>query len=72
MTHKQMESYFSKELKPCPFCNGKAVLVQWRDTKKPNATWIECGGCEVMTSSFHDKEYVKAIAKAVRVWNRRK
>jgi Lar family restriction alleviation protein len=70
MTHRQMERYFAKELKPCPFCGGKAILVQWRDTKSPNATWAECK-CGAYTKTSYSTNTAKAFAEAIKVWNRR-
>lgn len=57
------------ELKPCPFCCGKAIFRR-RDTYIDTPfmyTWfsIFCEDCEVQT-----KEYIK-IDKAIEAWNKR-
>ena len=70
MTHKQLEILFSNVLKRCPFCGRKPRLVQWRDTKKPNATWVECK-CGVMTEVAFHKSVMEAAALVVKIWNRR-
>jgi len=67
MNHKQMESYFSKELKPCPFCGKKAHIMAGSTLAR-----VRCR-CGARTTWYMSKEsIVKAIAKAIRVWNRRK
>jgi hypothetical protein len=70
MTHRQFEQYFAKELKPCAHCGKRPILVQWRDTLNPNATWIECK-CGIMTDSYHHKEPLKAFLRVKKVWNKR-
>ena len=71
MTHRQFEKWMGELLKPCPFCGRKPYLVQWRDTLKPNATWIQCK-CGVMTDSHYNEGMFKAAHAAMLVWNRRK
>ena len=58
---------------PCPSCGGEAHICQWKDTKNPNATWIECD-CGMMTDSYHHKDPQEATKMAIAVWdgNRRK
>lgn len=58
-------------LLPCPFCGSKAHIVQWRDTLKPNATWIECEGCHAMIETLYDDDPATARHQAAAVWNRR-
>lgn len=54
----------SDQLKPCPFCGGKAEL--WRAHAERTA-WIACmSKCSVLVS----KEY-KTDAEAIAAWNRR-
>ena len=50
------------ELKPCPFCGGKAVL----HNPAPNKTWVTCTECccETMLYVFKDT--------AINAWNNRK
>lgn len=59
------------ELKPCPFCGGKATLVQQTDTERPNVTWIECSKCACMTDDVLGEPKEKATAIAIGLWNRR-
>ena len=51
----------SKELKPCPFCGGKAKL------HKPLYEWyfVRCEQCLIRTN-----EYLEST-KAIAIWNRR-
>lgn len=59
------------DLLPCPFCGGAAAFRQWLDTLDPNATWIECTGCSVMTDTTHHHDPEHAKRMAAQVWNRR-
>ena len=59
------------QLKPCLFCGGKAVFGQWLDTLNPNATWIECTGCPILTDAFYHEDPIKAKEEAAAIWNRR-
>lgn len=62
------------ELKPCPFCGGKAKIV--KDRRFPgrslglDAWHIECQtfGCPVRFAKF---TYFKRQYKAIEAWNRR-
>lgn len=50
------------ELKPCPFCGGKAMMVNW------DADWVECSICHARSEAFtvySSKEMAKEA------WNRR-
>ncbi len=61
-----------KTVDKCPNCNSpKTAMVQWQDTTKPNATWIECEHCSFSTTSFHSVDPEEAIKKAKRAWKRR-
>lgn len=63
-----------KELKPCPFCGGKANYyceeLDWADwgyisaTKYYN-TYVECEECGAGTASFDTEQ------QAIDAWNRR-
>ena len=54
----------SDQLKPCPFCGGKAEL--WRAHAERTA-WIACmSKCSVLVSKEH-----KTDAEAIAAWNRR-
>lgn len=47
------------ELKPCPFCGGKAELSNYTHY------WIGCKDCWVETKCYKSKE------EAIEAWNRR-
>lgn len=53
----------SEELKPCPFCGGKAELKHWRWIG--NEYRIECLKCETKTQISNDYNML------VKTWNRR-
>ncbi len=54
----------SDQLKPCPFCGGKAEL--WRAHAERTA-WIACmSKCSVLVSNEH-----KTDAEAIAAWNHR-
>ncbi len=58
-------------LKACAHCAGMPALRQWRDTVNPNATWIECVQCGLMTDTFYDPNALIAQHKAAERWNTR-
>ena len=58
-------------LKSCAHCGSAPELHQWRDTECPNATWIECVGCGVMTDTVYDPDGPSAQRKAAERWNMR-
>jgi Lar family restriction alleviation protein len=47
------------DLKPCPFCGGRATL------EGRGYYWGECNSCGAMTRGSEDKQ------KAIEEWNRR-
>lgn len=53
-------------------CGANAALCQWRDTLKPNATWVECTNpdCGMTTDSYQHDDAEQAKAEVVRRWNR--
>lgn len=65
------------ELKPCPFCNGKAKLaydVHLGHGERYNLYYVRCTACECRGKAFDDfygipKE--NAIANAIIAWNKR-
>ena len=55
------------ELKPCPFCGGKAK----RRYEMPYS-WIECAACKAASSfAFDEQEQRDGMKIAVEAWNRR-
>lgn len=61
----------NEELKPCPFCGGKAELYESeaynlkKETKEERIRWfVMCGKCTALTCGA-----IKT--KAIEVWNRR-
>lgn len=61
-----------EELKPCPFCGGKAFLRKYYYSGGEPAYYVECGGvkstCSVMPSTWsYDTE-----EEAIEAWNTRK
>lgn len=61
----------NRELKPCPFCGGEAVLEPY-ESRKGYEAYVQCNsGCIVhmMTITYDtEEEAIEAVTKA---WNRR-
>ena len=59
-----------KELKPCPFCGGKAKTIQYNDwkvkTTRYNGWKAFCSSCGIKTPDFYIKERY-----AIEFWNKR-
>lgn len=53
-----------EELKPCPFCGGKNIDIQYLSLTK-RYYFCRCLDCEAQTKSKTDKD------KAIDAWNRR-
>ena len=54
----------TEDLKPCPFCGGKAILgIDENDRKRPY--FVYCDKCNNSTAFYKSKR------KAVEAWNRR-
>lgn len=53
------------ELKPCPFCGGKARAVVDRKTQQRHL--IQCSKCKSATREFGEQE--GGLRKAVEFWN---
>ena len=56
-----------EELKPCPFCGGKADLVDYGLTGRMKV--VQCSDCGARTRAFDPK--VKCGENAIDAWNRR-
>ena len=54
----------TEELKPCPFCNSKALVVG----KDDNGLYVQCLDCDAQLYHFMDKYDEQ---KLVDIWNRR-
>ena len=60
-----------KELKPCPFCGGEAVLETFNTRKGYEAT-IQCNGrCILYMSTITYDTEKEAVENVVKAWNRR-
>ena len=51
------------ELKPCPFCGGKAIFLEDDDGRV--LPWLICSGCSCETDCYD------TIEEAIAAWNRR-
>lgn len=58
------------ELKPCPFCGGKAMIEQAK-VRKGYETYIVCCGCLVDMPTITYDTQEEADKKAIKAWNRR-
>ena len=57
------------ELKPCPFCGGKALLSH--DHAGIGASYIRCEKCGLESIRFVKSFEIASDDKAVEFWNRR-
>lgn len=59
----------NEELKPCPFCGGKAVKYV------NNGVCVKCVDCGISTIILCDMQRIKsdkgAIERVIEMWNRR-
>ena len=56
------------ELKPCPFCGGKAFLSEYLYSCEPGrctTQFVEFNGCHTTTYEYNTEE------EAIEAWNRR-
>lgn len=63
------KSYESDELKPCPFCGGKARIFFIY-----GAYWVGCPKCMIDIPPVNTHKYKRkyAIQKVIETWNTRK
>lgn len=68
------------ELKPCPFCGGKAILSFGKNNHMSHRIWVSCTKCYVSFSGYspnlgNPQEALENIercrVKAAEQWNRR-
>ena len=57
------------ELKPCPFCGGKALLAH--DHAGNGASYIRCENCGLESVRFIKSFEVASDEQAIKFWNRR-
>ena len=57
------------ELKPCPFCGGKAILTH--DNAGLGASYIRCERCGLESVRFIKSFEVASDDQAIKYWNRR-
>lgn len=53
----------SDDLKPCPFCGGKAILSSWELLHEHS---VSCSRCHAVSGDYEDTR-----EKAIMRWNRR-
>jgi Lar family restriction alleviation protein len=58
-----------RDLKPCPFCGGKAKIQSYRVAEDAEAVRVKCTQCFAETDEFEDA--YAPINDAVEAWNRR-
>lgn len=70
---KIVDAFFPEveELKPCPFCGGKAVLEDVT-VRKGFEAYVACnGGCLAVQRTITYDTLEEAKEKAIEAWNRR-
>ena len=60
-----------EELKPCPFCGGKAELTKCEYGDNTGHAFVLCRGCGSMTKKFNKSLNFCAVEEATQAWNRR-
>lgn len=63
----------SEELKPCPFCGGKASLNYERIPGENKGFWAQviCNGCNGRSGGTWARSYSAAERIEAKAWNRR-
>ena len=69
--YSEVEVVAMIELKPCPFCGGKAILYKHACTKSEYAAFVCCDECREMIREQYGGSYEAAAMKAAKSWNRR-
>ena len=62
------------DLKPCPFCGGKARIRTWVTSRVPNVSKaiVICQECSASTDLFYEKVGdAEFVFEAIEAWNRR-
>ena len=57
----------NEELKPCPFCGGKAEVIRHYDNHQEISSSIVCVDC---LANFHQEEAC-CVEENIEAWNRR-
>lgn len=55
----------ASELKPCPFCDTRAILQHKDRERQKRIYWVKCPSCHVSMRGFYDE------TDAIAAWNRR-
>ena len=58
----------SDELKPCPFCGGKAIIIYWDGSKTYS---VGCVNTFVCHGGTHTSKAYRTEQEAAQAWNRR-
>lgn len=66
MTERKSLKEYEEQLKPCPFCGGKARLMAW-DIDLETYYFVNCRKCEVKPCTARHTN----IKYAVKAWNKR-
>ena len=56
------------ELKPCPFCGGKARIKHLYVANEPTSSKVECSRCHIGTTYY---VYQYGDDNVIRLWNAR-
>ena len=59
------------ELKPCPFCGGKAKLYSQKVAGGYDYSYVFCESCKIGTKKYEVSPEYCANDKATEAWNRR-